>query len=60
MASLVNVVLQLVKRLRSYARHLILSRLAVSLENGLITRHRVYWGLVGFNKLHNAINKARQ
>jgi hypothetical protein len=26
----------------------------------LITHHRVYWGWVGFNKLHNAINKARQ
>jgi hypothetical protein len=24
------------------------------------THHRVYWGWVGFNKLHNAINKARQ
>jgi steroid Delta-isomerase len=29
-------------------------------ENGLITHHRVYWGWVGFSKLHNAINKARQ
>ena len=40
MASLVNVVLQLVKRLRSYPRHLILSRLAVSLEVVLHIRAR--------------------
>lgn len=33
---------------------------SMDLENGLITHHRVYWGWVGFNKLHNAINKARQ
>ena len=32
----------------------------MDLENGLITHHRVYWGWVGFNKLHNAINKAHQ
>ncbi len=31
----------------------------MDLENGQIT-HRVYWGWVGFSKLHNAINKARQ
>ena len=28
----------------------------MDLENGLIIHHRVYWGWVGFNKLHNAIN----
>jgi steroid Delta-isomerase len=33
---------------------------SMDLENGLITHHRVYWGWVGFSKLHNAINKARQ
>jgi hypothetical protein len=33
---------------------------SMDLENGLITHHRVYWGWVGFNKLHNAIDKARQ
>jgi uncharacterized protein (TIGR02246 family) len=31
---------------------------SMDLENGLITHHRVYWGWVGFNKLHNAINNA--
>jgi ketosteroid isomerase-like protein len=32
---------------------------SMDLENGQITHHRVYWGWVGFSKLHNAINKAR-
>jgi hypothetical protein len=27
---------------------------SMDLENGLITHHRVYWGWVGFNKIHNA------
>ena len=33
---------------------------SMDLENGLITHHRVYWGWVGFNKLHNAINSSQQ